>query len=438
MLEPLGIERIQTALADRSGWLELGAILACFAAGWWIDRKVHVSSPSDSRMAKFGTGGVNRLIFPLASLALLLVVRSAMHSFGTLVFFPFAVPLAVALALIRLCVYALRSAFGEGRHLPGSERTVSFVIWGALLLYYIGVLPEVMSTLEGAELSIGRSKVNLLDLGRAGVIIVLSLMISLWVSGFVETWLMRMPNVDRNVRVVMAKVSRALMLILGLLITLPLLGIDLTVLSVFGGALGVGIGLGLQKLASNYIAGFTILLDHSIRIGDLVTVDNRSGVVTKATARYVVVRSLDGIEAIVPNETLVTTTVLNHSHSDRNVRVAIAVQISYESDLDRALQLMEEVALGEPRVLRGALAPMAVVVRFAENGIDLELGFWINDPETGHGNLRSAINRGIWKAFGSNDIQIPYPRRDVRVVGLESPPSAPTEGQAGQDPGKPG
>ena len=438
MLEPLGIERIQAALADRSGWLELGAIVACFLVGWWIDRKVHVSSASESRMAKFGTGGVNRLIFPLASLALLVVARSAMHSFGTLVFFPFAIPLAVALAMIRLCVYALRSAFGEGRQLPASERTVSFIIWGALLLYYIGVLPEIMSTLEGAELSIGRSKFNLLDLGRAAVIIVLSLMISLWVSGFVESWLMRMPNVDRNVRVVMSKFSRALMLILGLLITLPFVGIDLTVLSVFGGALGVGIGLGLQKLASNYIAGFTILLDHSIRIGDLITVDNRSGIVTRATARYVVVRSLDGIEAIVPNETLVTTTVLNHSHSDRNVRIAIAVQISYESDLERALQLMEEVALGEARVLRGALAPAAIVVRFADNGIELELGVWINDPESGHGMLRSAINRGIWKAFGSNDIEIPYPRRDVRMVGLGNPSSPPPEGQAGKDAGKPG
>ncbi len=438
MIEPLGIERIQAALAERNGWLELIAIVACFLVGWWIDRKVHLSSPNDSRMAKFGTGGVNRLIFPLTTLALLMLVRSATHAIHEPVFLPYVIPLAVALALIRLCVYALRSAFGQGRQLPASERTVSFVIWGALLLYYVGVLPELMNTLEGAELSIGRSKLNLLDLARAGVIVVLSLMISLWVSGFVESWLMRLPNVDRNVRVVMAKFSRALLLIIGLLISLPLLGIDLTVLSVFGGALGVGIGLGLQKLASNYIAGFTILLDHSIRIGDLITVDNRSGVVTKATARYVVVRSLDGIEAIVPNEILVTTTVLNHSHTDRNVRIAITVQISYESDLDRALQIMEEVALGEARVLRGALAPLAMVVRFADNGIELELGFWINDPENGHGNLRSTINRGIWKAFGSNDIQIPYPRRDVRMIDLGSQPAPPTGGQAGQDAGKPG
>ncbi|MEO8740276.1 MAG: mechanosensitive ion channel domain-containing protein [Casimicrobiaceae bacterium] len=436
MLEPLQIDRLQTALSTRNGWLELGAVLACFAVGWWVDRKLRLSSRSESRMAKLGAGSVNRLIFPVVSLVLLLLARAAVRVFNAPVFLPIAIPLAVALALIRLCVYALRSAFGQGRELPLSERTVSFVIWGALLLYYLGVLTEVFNTLEGAELTIGRTTINLLALGRDAVIVVLALMISLWLSGFIEARLMRLPNVDRNVRAVLAKFSRALLLILGLLISLPMLGIDLTVLSVFGGALGVGIGLGLQKLASNYIAGFTILLDRSVRIGDMITVDSRTGIVSKATARYVVVRSLDGVEAIVPNETLVTTTVLNHSHTDRNIRIAIPVQISYESDLDRALQILEEVAMSEKRVLRGALAPAALVLRFADSGIDLELGVWINDPENGQNNLRSAINRAVWKGFAGSDIQIPYPRRDVRIVDLPTPLAPPTVGQSGSDTAK--
>jgi small-conductance mechanosensitive channel len=437
MFKPLELDRILNALATRNGWIELGAILACFAVGWWIDHKVNVSSPGESRMAKIGAGSVNRLIFPLTTLVLLVVVRGAAHAFSAPVFFPIAVPLVAALALIRLCVYALRSGFGQSHRLPVSERTISFTIWGGLLLYYVGILTEIGSVLEGAELSIGRTNVNLLDLGRSAVIIVLALMISLWVSGLVEAWLMRIPNIDRNLRTVMAKFVRALLIIVGLLISLPMLGIDLTVLSVFGGALGVGIGLGLQKLASNYIAGFTILLDRSVRLGDMITVDNRFGVVSKATSRYVVVRSLDGIEAIVPNETLVTTTVLNHSYSNRDARIAIPVQISYESDLDLAIKLMEEVALGEARVLRGEQAPVVFVVRFAESGIDLELGVWINDPEKGQGNLRSAINRGIWKAFATNNILIPYPRRDIRVLDLASPPSPPAEAKGGSRPVNP-
>jgi small-conductance mechanosensitive channel len=197
-------------------------------------------------------------------------------------------------------------------------------------------------------------------------------------------------------------------------------GIDITVLSVFGGALGVGIGLGLQKLASNYIAGFTILLDRSVRIGDTVTVDNRFGVVSKATARYVVLRGLDGVEAIVPNETVVTTTVLNHSYSSREFKVGVPVQISYDSDLDLAMRLMTDVALEQPRVLREPNPPAVLVLRFADSGIELELAVWINDPENGQGNLKSELYLGIWRAFQANGIKVPYPQREVRLFGTPS------------------
>ena len=149
----------------------------------------------------------------------------------------------------------------------------------------------------------------------------------------------------------------------------------------------------------------------------MITVDNRFGAVSKLTARYVVVRSLDGIEAIVPNETLVTTTVLNHSYTNRDIRIGVSVQISYDSDIERALKLMEEAGHAHPRVLKAPAAPFAMVVRLAESGIDLELGVWINDPENGQGNLRSALYLAILKAFRTNGIKIPFPRRDVNIVG---------------------
>jgi len=225
-----------------------------------------------------------------------------------------------------------------------------------------------------------------------------------------------------------AKVSRAVLLLVGVLIALSLVGIDITVLSVFGGALGVGIGLGLQKLASNYIAGFTILLDRSVRIGDMITVDNRFGIVSKATARYVVVRSLDGVEAIVPNETVVTTTVLNHSYTSREIKVGVPVQISYESDLDLAMQLMTEVALQQPRVLREPSPPAVMVLRFADSGIELELAVWINDPENGQGNLKSELYLGLWRAFQAHGIKIPYPQQEVRLID-----SAAGEGLTGSE-----
>ena len=421
MLTPLNLQGIVDALSTREGWAELVAVLACFGIGWWVDRKVHIASPGESRVAKLGAGSVNRLIFPLTTLVLLMLGRAAVKQVHLPVLFPIAIPLAIALALVRLSVYVLRSAFGASRALPVSERAVSFTIWGALLLYYVGVLPEIATALDQTELTFGKSRVSLLDLGRDAVTFILALMISLWLSGLVEQWVSRLPGVDQSARVVVAKVLRAVVLTVGVLVALPLLGIDLTVLSVFGGALGVGIGLGLQKLASNYIAGFTILLDRSIRLGDLITVDNRFGVVTKVTSRYVVVRSLDGVEAIVPNETLVVTTVLNHSYTSRDTRVAVGVQISYESDLELAMQVMRDVALPQERLLRTP-GPVVNVLRLAESGIDLELVVWIGDPEKGQGDLRSALNVGIRQAFATHGIKIAYPQRDVRLLQpLEAP-----------------
>ena len=196
---------------------------------------------------------------------------------------------------------------------------------------------------------------------------------------------------------------------------LPLLGIDLTVLSLFGGAIGVGLGFGLQKIASNYVSGFIILLDRSIRIGDLITVDNFYGEVKNITTRYVVVRALDGREAIIPNELLITTTVLNHSYSNRQIRLALDLQIAYRSDLQQAMRLMEEAARKHARALADP-PPKAVLLGFADSGIDLQLGVWIDDPENGVLSIRSDLYLDIWRAFQDAGIEIPYPQREVRIL----------------------
>jgi small-conductance mechanosensitive channel len=302
--------------------------------------------------------------------------------------------------------------------LPASERVISFTIWAIVLLQVIGALPELWAEFDAIELPIGSKHVTVLELLKGAVVVILTIAGALWLSGLIEQRLLRAGKLDANVRVVVSKVLRAVLLVVGLLIALQAVGIDLTLLTVFWGALGVGMGLGLQKLASNYIAGFTILLDRSIRLGDMITVDNRFGVVSKVTSRYVVVRSLDGVEAVVPNETMVTTTVLNHSYTNREIRLGLPVQVGYDSDVERALGLMEEAAHAEPRVLKVPNGPAAFLLRFAESGIDLELGVWINDPENGQLNLRSALNQRILRAFRANGIQMPYPQRDVRIVGV--------------------
>jgi small-conductance mechanosensitive channel len=211
------------------------------------------------------------------------------------------------------------------------------------------------------------------------------------------------------------------------MIGLPLVGIDLTTLSVFGGALGVGLGFGLQKIASNYVSGFIILLDRSIRLGNVISVAGERGQVTRITTRYTVLTSTTGVEAIVPNEVLVGSVVRNESLNDPKIQFPLRVQVSNSSDVEHAMRLMEQAAQTQERVLKAPPA-QAGIVEFADNGIVLEVGFWITDPESGTSSLRSDINLAIWKSFKAAGIEIPGPQRDVRIIagslgsGVESKP----------------
>jgi small-conductance mechanosensitive channel len=415
MFGPVDFSRLERSLGNPLGWAELGIAVAAFAIGWFIDRELgrRQQALTPGRIA----ASVTRIAMPLIALALLFVARVAWKRYHPSLFLDLGVVLAIALAGIRIMVYTLRRLVPNGGWLKPWERTISFTVWTLVALYVLGIGPELAEELDAHKLPLGKGETSLLAVLKGAGAVVVTLAITLWLSGMIEQRLMKTALVLSH-RALASKLIRAVLLVVGVLVALQAIGLDLTILSVFGGALGVGIGLGLQKLASNYIAGFVILLDRSIRLGDLVTVADRQGVVTNVTSRYCVVRSLDGVEAIVPNETLVTTTVLNHSFSARDVRVSIAIQVAYGTDLERALQVLCEVARGHPRVDQDpARQPAAFVVRFADSGIDLELGFWIRDPENGQLNVRSELNLAVWKAFQAAGITVPFPQREVRLVG---------------------
>jgi small-conductance mechanosensitive channel len=418
MIAPIDFTRLQSALSMPRGWLELLLTLACIAIGWWIDRRI--ATRRDARAAVPGRVR-HHLAFPLVALALVYVASFAWeHAIGRPFFLAIAVPILVALVVIRMLAYALHRLFPAQTWLPASEVAIGTTIWGLAILYFLGVLPEIHAALGQLVIPIGKSDVSLLTIFTGIAVVIVTLVVTLWISGMIEQRLALASHLDPNLRVVLSKIVRAALIVIAVLVALQQIGFDLTLLTVFGGAVGVGIGLGLQKLASNYIAGFTILLDRSIRIGDLVTIDNRTGIVSKATSRYIVVRSGDGVEAIVPNETAVTTTVLNHSYTTTQVRIAVQVQVSYDSDIDKALALLVEIAEREPRILRGAQAPKAFITSLADSGVALELGMWINDPHVGHLDLRSTISRAILKEFAAHGIDIPFPRRDVRILGNDA------------------
>jgi small-conductance mechanosensitive channel len=222
-------------------------------------------------------------------------------------------------------------------------------------------------------------------------------------------------GVDANLRLVLARLVRALLILLAVLIGLPLVGIDLTTLSVFGGALGVGLGLGLQKIAANYVSGFIILLDRSIRIGNLIEVQAQRGIVTRITTRYTLLRGQTGVEVIVPNEMLVGSIITNETLSDPKVRLATQVQVAYGTDLERALAILVAAARVQPRVLVDP-PTKGFVTAFAESGINLEVGYWIGDPEDGTMQIKSDTLLAIWKAFKAEGIEIPFPQREVRML----------------------
>lgn len=398
---------------------QIAAALASLLLAWLAGRTLQPRIASMENSPSVGRDALAAIQFPLVALLLILSARAVMS--GTQTLLDLMVALLTAAIMIRLVVVMLRQVFAPSGWRDQSIRFIAAAVWIGFALYVAGLLPELLKFLDGLGFSIGKQRISLLLIVQALLSVLATLLIALWLGRFVEARAMAASSLDINLRVMISKLAQALLVMIAILIALPAVGIDLTVLSVFGGALGVGLGFGLQKIASNYISGFIILMDRSVSLGDLVTIDNHTGQLTKMTARYVVVRSLGGVESIIPNDTLITSTVVNQSYTDKRVRQAVAVQVGYDSDIEHAMRLMEEVAMLQTRILADP-APKAVIVRLGDNGVDLELGFWVDDPHTGTVKLRSDLQLGIWRAFRQHQIEIPYPQRTVRLVG------APTEG----------
>lgn len=401
---------------------QAGVLAACLLAAWWLGRLLQWRAPEDSADAvKRGAAAFRRVVFPLVAMLLLMAGRAALARWHSTNLLSVAIPLFGAMAGIRFAVYLLRLGIAHALWLDAFERSIALLVWVALALHLTGLLPEIVAWLSEVQLSIGTHSLSLWTILNAAFWVCMTMLLALWAGAALEGRLMRAEGLHSSLRVVFGRLGRAVLLIAAVLVVLPLLGVDLTVLSVFGGALGVGLGLGLQKIASNYLSGFIILLDRSIRLGDMITADGHHGEVTKITTRYLVLRSLTGVEAIIPNDTLVTTTVLNHSYSDRRVRLAVRVQVAYRTDMDEVLTILVNTARAHARVLKEP-EPTAQIVQMADSGVDLELGFWIEDPERGSQNVRSDISLAILQAFRAHGIEIPYPQREVRVLGAAPDP----------------
>lgn len=399
---------------------QVGVLAVCLFIAWLITRQVKAvlrrrRAADPSLAAGAGEEGLRRVVFPLTALGLVMVARLVLANWHHTNLLKLAVPLLLAMAVVRLTVHALKRSFPRAGWLASFERAFAFGAWVVVALHLSGVLPTVIDGLEQVSFSIGKAKVNLWMLLQGALTVFVTVLVALWVAGVIESRLMRTEGLDGNLKLVFTRLSRGLLVVLAVAIGLPLVGIDLTALSVFGGALGVGLGFGMQKIAANYVSGFILLLDRSIRMGNLISVGNERGIVSQITTRYTVLKGMTGIESIVPNETLVGSIVQNETFTDPKVRVAVPIQVGYATDLEKAMAIMIEAAQAQPRVMEDP-APGAFLESFADSGINLQLGFWIRDPAEGTLGIRSAINMQIWRRFKEEGIEIPFPQREVRVL----------------------
>ncbi|MEN3109956.1 mechanosensitive ion channel family protein [Uliginosibacterium paludis] len=393
---------------------EMGTLFVLLGSAWLIAGWL---KPKPGVITKLR--GLRSVAFPI--LGILSVGAFQIYAVNThwrLHFAPTIVSLLWAMIGLRIVRFVLQRAFPRAHWVQTFGRAAATVVWTLLALDLFNVLPEIIDWLNGFVIPMGKNHITLWEIMQGFGSVAGSLLVALWLGGLIESRLLAMKGVDSSVQVVLSRVAQAVLILMAVLIGAELVGLDLTALSVFGGALGVGLGLGMQKIASSYVSGFIILLDRSIKIGNLIQVGNDRGEVLNITTRYTVLRSLAGAHFIVPNDTLVGSTVQNDSFVTPNTRVAVQVQVAYGTDVEAVLPMLQEIGALPERVLKDP-APMAYLVSFDDSGMTLELGVWIADPGNGTMGLKSDLNRAILKRFREAAVEIPFPQREIRLLGTQ-------------------
>lgn len=409
---------------DFEGWIaaftqptvliELAVLALCVALAWGVVAGLRRAVASeDPRSIWFGRRKVDGVLFPLVLLCLGYAALAVLDRYMGVAVFKVAIPVLVSLVVIRVGVKVLQAAFAQAGWVRLLEHTISWIAWLAMVLWVSGLLPVVLNELDLITWKVGGTTLSVRNMIEGLLTAGAVLIFTLWISSAIETRLLKSATGgELSLRKAVSNATRALLMFVGLILALSAVGIDLTALSVLGGAVGVGIGFGLQKLAANYVSGFVILAERSMRIGDTVRVDNFEGVITQINARYTVVRSQAGRESIVPNEMLITNRVENLSLVDSKVNQTTVVTVGYDSDVELVSRLLVEAARAQSRVLVEP-EPAAHLSAFGADGLEFTVGYWVADPERGQLNLRSDINRAILTALREYGIDIPYPQRVV-------------------------
>ncbi len=407
---------------DFSGWLaaflqpsvliELAALALCLLLAWAVVRGLRQALGVDNqRSIWFGRRNLDGVLFPLLLLLLALLARTLLATFMTVTLYRVAIPVLVSLLAIRVGVKVLQVVFSASKWVKPLEQTISWLAWLLMVLWVSGLLPVMLNELDQITWKMGASTMSARNVLEGALMAGAVLIVTLWMSAGIESRLLRdATGSELSLRMAISNATRALLIFVGVIVALSAVGIDLTALSVLGGAVGVGIGLGLQKLAANYVSGFVILGERSVRIGDSVRVDNFEGVITHINARYTVIRSKAGRDSIVPNEMMITSRVENLSLFDKRLAQATTVTVGFDSDVEQVRALLLQAAVEQPLVLTDP-APLANLSNFAAYGLEFTVDYFLADADVGQAAVKSAINLAILKALREHAILIPYPQQ---------------------------
>jgi small-conductance mechanosensitive channel len=419
------IARTLQSLLNTSSLIQLLLLAAIGTVALWVGRRLRASS--QARMVTTQKGLPNRIaegliILSPHGIALILVAAllgfmQLLHQANDLV--AIALKLVALLLAIRAAVYVFRVSVGNYAPIKGWGNTISLIVWAGLSLHVLGWFEPVVDALDSVGIKAGSTRISVWSVMKVIITVSAFILVAVWIARWIEQRLMKMSVVAISMRIGLAKFIQAFLIGLSILLGLNAAGLDLTTLTVLTGAIGIGLGFGLQAVASNFISGFVLLMDRSIKPGDVISLSGSTGTtsdnfgwVQELRGRYVVLRDRDGVETLVPNQHLITNPVINWSYADPRVRLRLPVRVSYRNDPELALQLLIEATYGHKRILRDP-APVSRLITFGDSGFDLELRFWISDPQEGVNNVRSDVNRSIWRLFKENGVIIPVAQSEV-------------------------
>lgn len=424
--DPIWVENLQvraehwllTEVLTWTSLLQLAVLAVAALVSWPVGRAIASGLNRFEAKSQLGSGRLRGVVptlrslaFPVAYLLLLSISLGGLESAGL----PFHIVTIAISILTAWLVIRLATSVIANREVA---RVVSLLAWAVATLNILGLLGPLQRLLSDIAVPLGENRITLLSILQAIVLFA----VLLWASGaagrVATAYLNRSQTLTPSIKVLAEKALRIALFTAIILLTLEYIGVDLTAFAVFTGAVGVGVGFGLQKVISNLISGFILLLDRSIKPGDVIEIGDTFGWVTSLSARYVALTTRDGRELLIPNEDLITQQVINWSYTSKLLRVSLKFGISYDSDVRKAMELALDAAASVERVHTDP-APVCRLTGFGDSSVDFELRIWIHDPEAGVVNVKSDVYLALWDRFHEHGIVIPFPQRDVTIKNSE-------------------